>query len=360
MDSFSSRALVGMFATLLFLYVKFYSPTNRTLEFVMLAMAIAPTAQVNYFAMTLESPHFYVAGGMVVAAVTTAIMPSIKSAVLYSLANVGMQYIMVTPNLGYKEGTLVILEYLTIHFLIMHTLVARLQAMNTALEESIKYKHQLGIARSLSLATVATAHDLRSPISALTILSEQTTHTEQTSPLLRQATDRLSSHIDGLVKIGKHAFDRPVDVTEPNLNISSANKTLVFVADLLNYGFEGKIVTQLCDGEQNLNLGAEELERIASNLIRNSIQAFPKATIKISSFLSETSWQLRIEDDGPGIDPSSVDRVLRRGFVTTKKDGFGIGLQSAQYLVNLRKGNFCYSRAEPTGAVFQVTVPLRR
>lgn len=68
--------------------------------------------------------------------------------------------------------------------------------------------------------------------------------------------------------------------------------------------------------------------------------------------------ELRVSDNGPGVDPSMRDRIFDP-FVTTKKTGQGLGLALVRKLVGEMNGRISYERDEAGGWThFRLNMPL--
>ena len=66
-----------------------------------------------------------------------------------------------------------------------------------------------------------------------------------------------------------------------------------------------------------------------------------------------------VRDSGPGLDPTSVDRLFE-AFYTTKPDGMGMGLAICRSIIEAHGGRLWASANKPRGAVFQFTLPEGR
>jgi two-component system sensor kinase FixL len=92
------------------------------------------------------------------------------------------------------------------------------------------------------------------------------------------------------------------------------------------------------------------------NLIRNSFSAMeenntvPK-TIDIQLIFSKDCVNVSVRDSGPGIDPE-IRGKLFKPFVTTRKDGSGIGLALSRSIIEKHKGEIWAENNEGRGAVF--------
>jgi two-component system nitrogen regulation sensor histidine kinase NtrY len=82
------------------------------------------------------------------------------------------------------------------------------------------------------------------------------------------------------------------------------------------------------------------IEQVLINLVKNSIEALNgRKDGKISLSVEETTNQIviKVEDNGPGIQPSDIQDIFLP-FFTTKKDGMGIGLSLSRQIMNLHGG----------------------
>jgi len=63
-----------------------------------------------------------------------------------------------------------------------------------------------------------------------------------------------------------------------------------------------------------------------------------------------------VEDSGPGLDPTNLDRVFE-AFYTTKPEGMGMGLSICRSIVEAHGGKLGVTANEPHGAIFHFTIP---
>ena len=68
---------------------------------------------------------------------------------------------------------------------------------------------------------------------------------------------------------------------------------------------------------------------------------------------------ITVRDSGPGLDPTSLDRLFD-AFYTTKPDGLGMGLAISRSIVESHGGRLWATANTPRGAVFQFTLPIGR
>ena len=68
---------------------------------------------------------------------------------------------------------------------------------------------------------------------------------------------------------------------------------------------------------------------------------------------------IRVEDDGPGIDPAYWDLVFERGFRLDpgRQPGSGIGLAVARKMIRSQDGDLWVEASPSGGAAFVISIP---
>ena len=103
------------------------------------------------------------------------------------------------------------------------------------------------------------------------------------------------------------------------------------------------------------------------NLIMNAGEAIGETPngsriLKIRTEASRTNEVvIAVEDFGPGIDPTNINRIFD-AFFTTKPQGMGMGLSICRSIVESHGGQLWASARQPSGSIFYVKLlgtPLR-
>ncbi|MGZ8239302.1 MAG: sensor histidine kinase, partial [Methylobacter sp.] len=109
-----------------------------------------------------------------------------------------------------------------------------------------------------------------------------------------------------------------------------------------------------------------QIEQVIINLLRNSIDALKnlpakqQRQISIQSQLTPNdSIQVRVKDNGPGLDKDQQQKVLTP-FYTTKADGMGMGLSISRSLIEAHDGTLHFNSHPGKGTTFYFTIPIRR
>jgi PAS domain S-box-containing protein len=109
----------------------------------------------------------------------------------------------------------------------------------------------------------------------------------------------------------------------------------------------------------------DELTRLFLNLISNALkyrEARQQPRINISSTVIANTWQVRIEDNGIGIDPKQIDRLFQffsRLQSRARFEGTGMGLALCRRIVEQHQGTiWVESAGEGFGSCFIFELPL--
>ena len=109
-----------------------------------------------------------------------------------------------------------------------------------------------------------------------------------------------------------------------------------------------------------------QIEQVILNLIRNSIDAliglpisYPRQISIETTLNSYQDLEVRIKDNGPGIDTEQQKNILTP-FYTTKPDGMGMGLSICRSIVEAHDGNLRFNSQPDKGTTFYFTLPIRK
>lgn len=100
-----------------------------------------------------------------------------------------------------------------------------------------------------------------------------------------------------------------------------------------------EITTQILPENLTINVDESLINQVLINLISNSMESIDnKGSIKIvSEVVTSGMVEIRVIDNGKGIDKEFIDKVFIP-FFTTKKEGSGIGLSLARDIIKLHGG----------------------
>jgi PAS domain S-box-containing protein len=110
-------------------------------------------------------------------------------------------------------------------------------------------------------------------------------------------------------------------------------------------------------GLPNLELDPDKIKQALLNLVKNATEAMPGGgKIKIEALAIDRAIAIEVTDTGTGI-PLDIDAF--EPFVTTKKEGTGIGLVIVRQVVTAHGGQISYRSRPGEGTTFRIELPLK-
>lgn len=107
---------------------------------------------------------------------------------------------------------------------------------------------------------------------------------------------------------------------------------------------------------------ASQWLRVFVNLVSNALENSDEGTeITVSSALNQNYYELRVEDDGPGIDETTLETLFdrySRGSLTRKKIGTGLGLYICRMIIEHHGGTIAVYSELNVGTCFLIRLPL--
>lgn len=212
------------------------------------------------------------------------------------------------------------------------------------------------------------AHELRSPLTALSLQAERLADTEMSSlarerlVVLRQGIERGRSLLDQLLTLAK--AQSATDLPRSPVSVQGIYHRVL--EDLMPLA-EAKHIDIGVEGPQDAEVWASELDMIAlvKNLVDNAIRYTPEGgRVDLSVGVSQGKAELRIQDNGPGIPLTERDRVFDPFYRTlgSEQIGSGLGLSIVQTIAH-RIGAEIHldfaNETQQTGLNVVVIVPMR-
>jgi signal transduction histidine kinase len=211
---------------------------------------------------------------------------------------------------------------------------------------------------ALGEMATAMAHEVLNPLTGVKTAMQLLAKLE-VSPAVKETAAAVDSEIDRVEKIARRliSFARPVrpeiravDPVELSRRLISATQ---HEADQRKVRIEHHL-----DGLPSIEADPDLLEQVLVNLTVNACQAMESGgTVRIQA-RREGAWQvIEVHDDGVGL-AKEVAGHLFTPFVTTKREGHGLGLAIAQNIVVSHGGRIeARSNAPDRGTTFSVFLP---
>ena len=120
-----------------------------------------------------------------------------------------------------------------------------------------------------------------------------------------------------------------------------------------------QVDVELAHPTPRLLANKSQLQQLLINLLLNAKRAMPEGgdiTIRVTA-TRETAC-LEIVDSGMGI-PQDIQKKIFNPFFTTRKEGWGLGLNICQKIVRNHQGRLTFESREGRGTVFRIELPLK-
>lgn len=123
-----------------------------------------------------------------------------------------------------------------------------------------------------------------------------------------------------------------------------------------------RLVWKIQDGLPKVSIDRVQMQQVFQNLIRNAAEVLlDQSGDKIIEIGIKRQGNdhivVNVRDNGPGLDPSIKERIFMP-FVTTKRNGMGIGLSISRTIVEAHGGEIYFEQPESKGGCFCVKLPI--
>jgi two-component system sensor histidine kinase HydH len=210
--------------------------------------------------------------------------------------------------------------------------------------------------RVLTTLTAEIAHELKNPLASVKGLSGLLARDLQGKPaermtVLRREVDRMQAILEEFLN-----FSRPlVPLSLERVDLSELSAEVVE----LHEGSVGERRVTLARSAEPASVECDprKVKQILVNLLQNAIHASPAGgEIVVEVRRDAEGAEVAVRDRGPGLAPEIAASAFDPG-VTTKKDGFGLGLTVARALARQHQGDLALRAAEGGGCEALLRLP---
>ena len=237
----------------------------------------------------------------------------------------------------------------------------------TTIELEEKKKEMINLER-LALAGQLTAnifHDIKKPV--LNIKNEvedvREKNLKDESPnIIKSFLENISNQIGFFFSMLKDLnLERFVSKSESDNEYLNVNDTIISSLNLVKY--EQKDVNVRLELNKTLPpvlMNPTRLIQVFSNIILNAYQAMNgKGELIINTKKIDSTIQIRIKDNGPGLDAKSKEEIFTPFFTTKKeKEGTGLGLYICKTIIDDVNGTIIVNSDEGRGCEFVIELPV--
>jgi len=211
------------------------------------------------------------------------------------------------------------------------------------------------------------AHDIRSPLAAISILTESCAVMPEDQRInLREAVGRIHDIANQLLE--KHHVSSNLFISDKPFLPVLVFEAIAFVLSGKRLEFRHKNVTFDFKCDSNVYFSfiyayATEFKRVISNLINNAVEAIDveqgTVFIALQKDVENNQLIITIQDTGCGMSEEKVRHLLSDQLVeTSKKDGHGLGLSHTKETLIKLNASFCIKSEINKGTAVFLKIPL--
>jgi signal transduction histidine kinase len=207
------------------------------------------------------------------------------------------------------------------------------------------------------------AHEIKNPLTPMKLSIQQLERISKDNPKdlnerIERTAKTLVEQIETLTKIADEfsSFAKMPKAADEEFNLIPIIETTI---DLYKEEDIQISLIDECNGSVSIVADKDQISRVFSNLIKNSIQAIPETIEgKIDVFISqkENNYLIEIKDNGTGIAEDKKDKIFVPNF-TTKTTGMGLGLAMVKNIVENAQGKVWFETKEDIGTSFFIELP---
>lgn len=249
-------------------------------------------------------------------------------------------------------------------------LVMRIGEHNRILQESADQAAEAD-RRQLEFLTII-SHDLRTPLNSVIGFSQLLLEGTEGELNQEQKVD-----VQRILNSGRHLLSLVNDVVDIS-KIESGMLELalgrVDIREVIQHALEATsalprgggidLRTELSPDLPEAYADETRLLQILINLVGNALKFTTEGEVRVAAGRGSAGWlSVRVEDTGPGIPASDIERVFGEFEQVRSKDsaankGTGLGLAITKRLVEMHGGEISAANRPGGGAVFSFTIPV--
>ena len=213
------------------------------------------------------------------------------------------------------------------------------------------------------------SHELRTPITAIRGYSETLQAGALKDPdnapkmvdIIHRQSERLSELVEDLLELSR-LESRQIQLAEAPVDLAEAASRAIETVRPKARDRATQLELQIAPGTRVLG-DQRAVEQILLNLVDNAVKYTPpNGHVWVSAQETGADVELRVRDDGPGIEPKHLPRIFERFYRVDKgrsrdMGGTGLGLSIVKHLVTAMKGDVRVESGPRGGSTFFVTLP---
>ncbi|MGR9116622.1 MAG: PAS domain-containing sensor histidine kinase [Gammaproteobacteria bacterium] len=214
------------------------------------------------------------------------------------------------------------------------------------------------------------AHEVNQPLTAianysqvcLNLLDTESVDLSRLSEILQKTHQQSIKAGQIIHRMRDFVRSRKIQCTAVDINDLVLTAMAICEAECKQMQIEHK--TELSEALPNVFVDYVQIEQVLLNLMRNSVEALHampnnrRKQLIVQTYLNDKNQiEVRVKDNGPGLDESQQREILKP-FFTTKKSGMGMGLSISRSIVEAHNGLLSFNSKKGKGSTFYFTLPV--
>lgn len=188
-------------------------------------------------------------------------------------------------------------------------------------------------------------------------MKKYTDHSDKANKYSSIISKELNRIYNFLIDVNKYSKSRTI--AEKSLfNLKDTIKNAVDMVRNINETIT--FDTNITDNAKYAYGDSSQIERVITNLLKNSIEAIgsrQKGAVILNAEKNDGYITITIEDNAGGINEKQIEDIFKP-FYTTKSYGTGLGLSIVNEIINEHNGTIKVENIEGKGAKFSIKLPM--
>ena len=214
------------------------------------------------------------------------------------------------------------------------------------------------------------SHELKTPIGALSLLSEAVLGAKDDSEAVSRFASRMQIEAKRLTDLVQEIIQLSrVQDSDPlkEAQLLSASDIIKEALDQCRTTADSRQITlTFQDSEDGIILGdRDQLTMAIHNLIENAVNYSPLETkVSISTSIENSIITISVADQGIGIPEAEIERIFERFYRvdparSRETGGTGLGLSIVKHIITKHGGEISVWSSENVGSTFSVRLPIQ-
>jgi two-component system sensor kinase FixL len=215
------------------------------------------------------------------------------------------------------------------------------------------------------------AHEINQPLSAIATYAQAAKrimdHEQPNTVTLREICTKVDDQARraGQVIENLRKFIRKQEIRTQSLDVSKVVRDVLNLIEADAHAEGIPVRVETAEGLPTVRADAVQLQQVLLNLTRNSVDAMREGLgkdrgILIAAQRSERGGvRITVTDHGHGVSRQLGENIFHP-FVTTKREGLGVGLAISRTIVQSYQGSLTYADNPEGGAIFSIELPAEK